>query len=240
MASTSSATNTAVTPAVSSDWLNIDTTAAAAGYGPARSPGPDQDTAPVVPAGQSPLAPDEAVQVPAAEGYQYDPEGAGPWPFVPQDWNTGQWAIQRQQGGVPQGGLESLLPQNDFPGQWNTYNGNYPGFDAMSQATDSTGWKQNVPTGRNASRNTFGQSNPDNNPTWYDFGERPVMPHFAVTSADFTQSDGGVVAPGIGYGNLPDWSQMGGQGNTAYETPGPPATSTPDSSGDGLIEMGWA
>lgn len=233
------ATNTAVQPAVDSGWLKIDTTAAEAGYGPARLPGPDPDLTPSVPVGQNPLDPGHPPMVRAAEGYQYDPEGEGPWPYLPAGGLVPQPAVQREQGGVPQGGLESLLPPNMFPGQWNSYNGAYPGFDAMSQAVDTAGWKQNVPTGRNASWNTFGQSNPENVPTWYDFGERPVQSHFAVVSADFTPADGGVVAPGIGYGTLPDWSQRGGQGNTAYETPGPPATSAPDSSG-GLIEMGWA
>lgn len=237
MASTTSATNTAVTPAVNSGWLTI-VTSGAVNYPPATPPGPDVDTVTPVPVGQSPLDPGQPIAVPASEGFQYDPEGVGPWPYVPEYGNAFDYAIQREQDGLPQGGLESLLPANDFPGQWNTYNGNYPGFDALSQTVDNAGWKQNIPTGRDASWNTFGQANPDNTPTWYDFGERPVMPHFAVTSADFTQSDG-VGTPGVGYGNLPDWSQLGGQGNTAYETPGPPATSTPDSSG-GLIEMGWA
>jgi hypothetical protein len=239
MASTTSSTNAAVTPAVTSDWLTIDTTAAQAGFGPARPPGPDTSTAPVVPVGQSPLDPQQPVKVPASEGFQYEPEGVGPWPYVPDYGNAFDYQIQREQDGLPQGGLEALLPGNEFPGQWNSYNGNYAGYDALSQATDTAGWKQNVPTGRNASRNTFGQSNPDNNPTWYPFGVRPVQPHFAVTASDFTA---GTVegTPGITYGTLPDWSQTGGQGNTAYETPGPPPTTEPDSSGDGLIEMGWA
>lgn len=238
MASVTSSANTAVQPALNQDWLTIDTTAAQAGYGPAVPPGPDQDTPVVVPEGQGPLNPEAPVRVPSAAGWQYDPEGEGPWPYLPDGGLVPQPPIQRQQDGVPQGGQESLVPPNAFPGQWNSYNAAFPGYDAQSQVTDSEGWKQNVPTGRVASWNTFGQSNPDNNPTWYPFGERPVQPHYAITASDFTS---GTVegVPGITNGSLPEWNLLGGQGNTAYETPGPPPVTEPDSSGS-LIEYGWA
>jgi hypothetical protein len=238
MASTTSSTNSAVQPAVSSGWLTIDTTAAQAGYGPAVPPGPDLDTVTPVPVGQSPLNPESPIRVPAAEGVQYAPEGEGPWPYLPDGGLVPQPPVQRQQDGVPQGGYESLVPPNTFPGQWNSYNAAFPGFDAQAQVTDNEGWKQNIPTGRVASWNTFGQATPVNVSTWYDFGERPVQPHYAVAATDFTSgTEQG--QPGITDGSLPDWSLLGGQGNTVYETPGPPATTEPDSSGS-LIEMGWA
>lgn len=231
----------AVGPALDSGWLKVDTTAAQVGYGPAEVPGPDTGQAATVPAPASPLLPDQPAYVTPAGGEQYSPEGAGPWPFVPSEGNAGEWPIQRPEGGVPQGGAESLLPATNAPGMWNTYNGAYPGFDLQSQATDAAGWKVNTPTGRAASRNTWGQANPANNPTWPPFGERPVMPHLAIAAVDLTADDGAAGTPGIAYGGLPDWTATGGQGNTVYETPGPAPTSQPVSTGS-LIDNsgGWA
>lgn len=237
MASTANAIGNAVAPAVSSDWLTIDTSGAV-NFPPATPPGPDQDTTPVVPTAASPLT-GEPIRVPASDGYQYDPEGEGPWPYA-ADRNAWLDPIQREQGGVPQGGQESRNPAVHGAGMWNTYDGAYAGFDAQSQVTDNAGWRQNVPTGRSASRNTFGQSNPGNNPTWMPFGERPVMPHLALTAADLTSDDGTFGVPGIADGSLPDWSMTGGQGNTAYETPGSPETSLPPSTGSLIDDSGWA
>ncbi len=236
--SATGATGSAVSPAVSSDWLTVDTTAAQAGYGPATPPGPENTPPPAVPTPASPLAA-EPVRVPAAEGYQYEPEGEGPWPYVPEEGNANEWPIQRPQGGLPQGGDQSLLPKTNAPGMW-ADSVSYAGYDAQSQATDSAGWFQNIPDGRSAARNTFGQANPGNNPTWYPFGERPVRPHLAITAVDLTSDDGSAGTPGIADGSLPDWSATGGQGNTAYETPGPPPTSQPVSTGTLIDSSGWA
>lgn len=239
MASATSAASPAVSPAVSSDWLKIDTTAAQAGYGPAEVPGPDTDTVPDVPTPQNPLAPEGTVAVPAIEAWLYDPENAGPWPSVPSEGNAGEMPIQRPEGGLPQGGSESLSPQLHAPGMWASA---VPlaGYDAQSQVTDNAGWFQNVPTGRTASWNTFGQANPENNPTWPDFGERPVQPHLAITAVDLTSDSGATGTPGIADGSLPDWTATGSQGNTVYETPGPPPTSQPVSAGSLIDDSGWA
>lgn len=237
--SVTSAVASPVTSAVGEDWLTIDTSAAQVGYGPAQTPGPDQDSVPVVPTPDNPL-PGQPIRVPAAEGFQYAPEGEGPWPYVPEGYNAWQAPLQRPMGGVPQGGEESLLPALDGPGMWNDYDGAYPGYDHLSQRTDNAGWFQNVPTGRSASRNTFGQSNPLNNPTWMPFGERPVTAHLAITAVDVTSDEGTFGIAGIADGGLPDWSMTGGQGNTAYETPGPPPVSEPVSTGSLIDDSGWA
>lgn len=233
------AVNNAVPPAVSSDWLSVDTTAAERGWGPAQIPGPDPDKSPVVPQQESELSPSPLPRVPASSGYQYEPEGEGPWPYVLEG-NAYDYPIQRPQGGLPQGGMESELPITHAPGPWT---GVEPlqTYDARSQSTDTLGWRQNVPNDRISYRNTYGQANPLNNPTWYGYSENPVEAHLAVVGTDTTVDDAPLGIAGIANGSLPDYEYLGPQGNTVYNTPGPPPVSeVPATPAGSLIDEGWA
>ncbi len=78
MAGTTQTVGSATSSAVNSNWLNVDTTAAERGNGPAQYGYPQQGPpAPVVPIGGSPLQPDNPQLVTDAGGWQYDTEGIG-------------------------------------------------------------------------------------------------------------------------------------------------------------------
>jgi hypothetical protein len=228
MANTKPAVGTAVPSAVNDDWLTIDTTAAERGSGPAEygypSPGPG---APVVPTGTNPLPLDSPELAPDSDGYQVDPEGDGAWPVLPDVYNGWQAPIQRQQG-PSQGTFESTAPSSGsfgYSGAWGRVEP-LQTWDYVYQSTDNEGWRQNITNDRSSSRRTWGQTNPGNVPTWYAYGERPVRSKMAITSAPFTSDSGQFGVIGSSDGSLPSWAMTGGQGNTSYETPGPPSTSS--------------
>ena len=228
---------TAVPDSLSSDWLTIDTTAAERGYGPAVYGG-SSEPAPVVPTAVNPLPLDQPTYVTDAEDLQYDSEGVGAWPYLP---DASGLPIQRQQG-PSQGLTESLQPSaGDYraSGFWGDSEP-LQTYDYVYQQTDAKGYYQNVPNDRVSSRKTWGQANPDNNPTWYPYGERPVTSHIAVRPVSFTTDDSQFGTIGFSSGSLPDWSMTGGQGNTAYETPGPPPVTQVQASPVITQESGWA
>jgi hypothetical protein len=221
---TASVTASATAPAVPQDWLQVDTTAAERGYKPAQYGDPATDPAPpVVPVTPSPLPPGTPVTAPDAGGVVYDSDGEGAWPALPEGGDGRTW-IDRGDG-FPQGAYETTAPRTSAPGMWA---GAEPlqTYDYVYQSTDSEGWRQNVPNGRQSARNTFGQGNPGNNPTWYGYGENPALAHLAITAVPLTPDAAVYGTPGFSEGGLPDWAQTGGQGNTAYDTPAPPPTAS--------------
>jgi len=232
------ATTSATASAVPQDWLTVDTTAAQRGYKPAEYGDPATDPAPpVVPTLPSPLGTATAPAAPDSGGLLYESDGAGAWPALPLSGN-GLTALDRGDG-FPQGLYETTLPRTDAPGMW-AASEPLQTYDALSQHTDALGWQQNVPNDRVSARNTFGQANPDNNPTWYGYGENPALAHLAIAAAPLTADAPSAGTPGFSNGGLPDWTALGGQGNIAYQTPAPPpagqvpAVSAPDPA------AGWA
>ncbi len=213
----------AVKSALSGSWLTDVTSAAQAGYGPAQVPGPpDNSPVPVVSTSPNPLTTEAPVSPDG--GYEYDTGRAGAWPSVPAGgWLTGP--VQRQLG-PRERQRHGVLPQAAGGGFWNG-DLELATSDQQSQVTDSAGWAQNAPNGRMSSRLTFGQSNPLNNPAWFTSAERPAQAHTAIGAVPLTVYDTVPGTPGYASGDLPDWSMTGGQGNTAYETPGPPPVTYP-------------
>lgn len=235
MSVTASATRSATASAVPQDWLPVDTIPQ---IGPASHGDPQASPlAPVVPTADSPLPPPVPVTAPYGGGSLYDGEGEGAWPALPGGGN-GLVALDRGDG-FPQGIYETTAPAADGPGMWNAAQP-LQTYDEVSQATDTHGWMQNVPNGRVSSRNTFGQANPGNNPTWPGYGENPALAHLAIAAGPLTADENQFGTPGFSNGALPDWSQLGGQGNTAYETPAPPPASQAASVSVPDPAAGWA
>ena len=233
-----SATASATASAVPHDWLTVDQTAAQRGYGPAEYGDPMASPAPpVVPTAVNPLGPGAPVTAPGAPGTMYDGDGSGAWPALP---GSGDGRIWLDRGdGFPQGLFETQAPNTDGPGMWND-SVPYQTWDALSQHTDTAGWAQNVPNGRQSARNTFGQSNPLNNPTWYGYGENPALAHLAISAVPYTADVPAGRSPGFSNGQLPDWTATGGQGSTAYETPAPPPASAAPATAVFDPAAGWA
>jgi hypothetical protein len=230
-----SATASATATAVPQDWLSVDETPQ---LGPASYGDPKTDPPPaVVPTAVSPLGPGAPVTAPNAGGVVYDSDGDGAWPALP-DGGSGLVALDRGDG-FPQGLYETQIPRTNAPGMWA---GSEPlqTYDHLSQHTDTSGWDQTVPNGRVSARNTFGQANPGNAPTWYGYGENPALAHLAIAAAPLTPDLPSAGTPGFSVGDLPVWAMTGGQGSTAYDTPAPPpsmaaaAVSAPDPA------AGWA
>lgn len=147
---------------------------------------------------------------------------AGPWPALPEEgdgkeplgtWPTppgpvpGEYKVPPAVTGLAQG--RALLP----------------GHDAHAQVTDTGGWDQYTPSGRTAVRQRWWQSYPGVENFWPV--TQPTMARVRIArGAD--QPVAGVVAE---YGGL-----AGAGGDTAYEPPQPPATSTvPATAGAGTI-----
>lgn len=220
MAVTRSATQSATSSAVPGDWLPVDTEPQ---IGPAEFGDPKASPAPpVVPTAASPLPVASPVTAPDGGAGLFDGEGGGAWPALPQSGDGRTW-IERGDG-FPQGLYETEAPRTSGPGMWNNAQP-LQTYDHLSQHVDTSGWDQTVPNDRQSARNTFGQANPGNNPTWYGYGENPALAHLAITASPLTADEPQAGTPGFANGALPDWTMTGGQGNTAYDTPAPPPTS---------------
>jgi hypothetical protein len=232
---TASATRSSTSAAVPRDWLPVDTTPqiGPAEFGdPAASP-----PVPVVPAGPSPLPLQPAVVADGYAGQAYDGDGFGAWPALPESGDGRTWLDRGD--GFPQGLLEAEPPHAGGPGMWNSAQP-LQTYDHLSQHTDTSGWDLTVPNDRVAARNTFGQENPDNNPTWYGYSENVPMPRGAIGAAPFTVDQYASGTPGFSEGGLPVWDQSGGQGNLAYSTPGPAPTTSAAPAAAGDPAAGWA
>jgi hypothetical protein len=229
------ATASATAAAVPRDWLTVDKAAqiGPADYGdPQASPAP-----PVVPTAPSPFGLPVPVTAPDGGGALYDGGGAGAWPALPGSGDGRTW--QDRGDGYPQGVYETTIPQTRGSGFWNVAQP-LQTYDHLSQVTDTAGWFLNPPNDRVSDRNTFGQANPDNNPTWYPYSENAVTAHLAIRAAPYTADAPAAGSPGFGNGALPDWIMSGGQGNTAYETPAPPPSAAAAAVAVADPAAGWA
>lgn len=167
----------------------------------------------------------EKIAVPDGETVEYAPEGSGPWPGKTTLWGLrAQGPVDRGEG-FPQVTDEAYLANPQAPGPWSSEE-DLQTYDYVYQSTDTEGWEQNVTNDRTSYRNTFGQANPENNPTWYPYSENVVPQVTAFLASGYTadESEDGVY--GFSNGALPEWDIGGSTGNTAYETPGAPATTS--------------
>jgi len=214
----------AVKPAVSSDWLNIDSTAnSGSGRVPQVNTGGDIPN-PAVPMADHAIAPDMPDFAPDSDAFLYQPSHwAGAWPsFTQGDWKQGP--AQTPEGNIhpqpehagPAGkGVAARVEQNE-----------YAGYDAHSQATDNAGWNQNTPSGRSSTRRLIGAEGVGYADQWYQTAERPTPKRFAQGAVPNNSPNG---TPGVLNGaQLPDYADtsFGGPGNIAYATPAPPAVQT--------------
>ena len=236
MAATTRATASATSSAVTGDWLPVDKTAQ---IGPAVYGDPDEDNpAPSVPTAAQAFIPADDVYSPAGEDVMYEGDGSGPWTSLPKGGLVPQGPVERPFGTERQGIREAANPDPAISGFFNNSQGHQT-YDQVYQQTDTEGWEVNTPAERVSDRWQMGQLNPDNSPTWYSYTENPALSHLAQTATDVSSDAGVDGAYGIADGSLPDWGGLyDSGGNTAYETPGPPATSTPQGSGS-IYEGGW-
>lgn len=220
MPAVSQALTGAVPAAVSPDWLDVDT---APVIGPAQYGSPQAaPAAPPVPTAAPQVEPGSTPQPPAAGVMHVSPDGA--WPILTQGGLLPQGPVDRGDGG-PQRADLAEMPGAPAPGMWAAAEP-LQTYDAVAQSTDTHGWLQNVPNDRVSERRTFGQDNAANHEWWWDPAENPALAHTAITATDIT-SDGFYGSDGT----LPDMWVPEGE-SFAYDTPAPPASTTPTSTFD--------
>ena len=93
-------------------------------------------------------------------------------------------------------------------------------FNRQSFVTDTAGWDQLAPNGRQDLIQDQGQAL-DPATRWLPYSERPITARFAAEAYPILDPAGGPYNPS---GQLTDLYAMGGQGNTVYEAPPDPAT----------------
>lgn len=146
----------------------------------------------------------------------------GPWPGLPEEGQGKEPFGTLPDDGITPAGYFKVAPEIEGLAQSRAL---LPGHDRHSQDVDSAGWEQYTPSGRTAVRQGWQQFYPGVDNFW------PVtQPNVARsrTAAGANQEVAGVVAQ---YGDL-----ASSGGNTAYEPPAPPATSTqPAEQGAGSI-----
>lgn len=152
---------------------------------------------------------------------------AGPWPAVPEESQGKEPLGTLPDDGITPAGFYRVPPKIEGLAQFKAL---LPGHDAHSQDTDNAGWDQYTPSGRTAVRQSWNQYYPGVDNFW------PLtQPNGARTRTAFgaNQEVGGVVAQ---FGDL-----ASSGGNTAYEPPAPPATSTlaADSSAGMIPQWGF-
>lgn len=211
-----------------SAWLTQDTTDPT-GKGPVTTgpveaiSDPVNGTAPVD-LNASPLDWQEAELAEAPPDYFYESAfpHAGPWPGIPEKDDGKEPFGTLPPDGVTPAGSYKVPPKITGLAQRKAL---HPGHDRHSQDVDSAGWEQYTPSGRTAVVQYWEQDYPGVENFW------PVTtPSLARTRMALggNQEIGGVVAQ---YGDL-----ASSGGNTAYEPPAPPATSTlPPSAGGATI-----
>lgn len=226
----------ALTPAVSSDWLAIDSKA---NVGTGTTPYvPDNSTeAPAkVPYVQTGVPVQNPVVVGVSGEFLSQPQAwTGNWPNVnaSQGEFGRQLPVQRGQG-APQGQEYPRAEQpNGYNPRTNAYDNlnQYAGHDAHSQDTDTLGWDQYTLTGRTALRQRFGDSSAGylGVQQWTP-AERPTPSRRALTAQ----------AP-IG-GQLPPSAYTGPAQNLAYSAPAAPPVATVPPAGTVVDPLagGWA
>jgi hypothetical protein len=219
-----SAVPPSVTPSLASAytptnaWLTQDTTDPA-GKGPVTT-GPTEaisdpvnGTAPVdLNPGQLDWAePELAEQAPDYFAESAFPH-AGPWPELPAESQGKEPFGTLPDDGITPAGYYKVAPEITGLAQSKAL---LPGHDRHSQDVDTAGWEQYTPSGRTAVRQGWQQYYPGVDNFWPLTQPNPARTR---TAAGGDQEVGGVVAQ---YGDL-----ASSGGNTAYEPPAPPATTT--------------
>lgn len=204
--------------APNNSWLLNDTTSPT-GKGPVTT-GPSSapaeavnGTAPVdLPA--SPVPWEEPELAEGAPDYFYESAfpHAGPWPELPEEGAGKEPFGTLPDDGITPAGYYKVPPAIEGLTQTKAY---LPGHDAHSQDTDTAGWDQYTPSGRTAIRQGWQQHHPGVDNFWPITQPTQARTRIAMGG---NQDVGGVVAE---YGGLANSG-----GNTAYEPPEPPPTST--------------
>lgn len=229
----------AVQPALSNDWLTIDSDAnTGSGRTPQVNPGGDVPN-PTVPTPDHAIAPDSPDFAPASDEFLYSPgHWAGAWPtFTQGEWTKGP--VQTPQGnihGEPDPYANNLAKKT---GTVRVTQDSYAGSDAHSQMTDTNGWMVNTPSGRSATRKILGANGVGYEDFWFDTAERPTPKRFAQVAVPNTSPDGtfGV----LNGATLPNYADVatGGPGNIAYATPAPPQTTQPQAGQSAGPDWTW-
>jgi hypothetical protein len=214
----------AVQPALSSDWLTVDSQA---NQGSGRTPQTNTGATipnPSVPTADHAIQPDSPDIAPVSDEFLYSPSNwSGAWPSFTQ----GQWVKGPAQ-----------TPCGDVHGEPDPYANNLakkdstvrvtsaslPGSDAHSQATDTKGWDQYTPSGRSAVRRLLGASGVGFADFWYKTASRPIPKKLAMTAVP-NNSPAGTFGV-LNGAQLPGYADTatGGPGDIAYATPAPPPT----------------
>lgn len=220
------AVTSAVPKALDGSWLQLDSAAnAGSGTGP-YEPDDSGPPAPQVPEPDTGLPLEVPDVAPDATGWLHEPpHWRWNWPTFTQ----GQWTkgpVVRPVDGDP-GEPDPYEARNTlgfgYDGRTNQYlNLNeYAGFDAHSQQTDTKGWRINSPTGRSAMRRRIGDASRGFAYLWNPAAERPTPRKLARRATPGNSPAG---TPGVpDSSSLPDYGGITIGGNTAYETPAPPA-----------------
>lgn len=147
---------------------------------------------------------------------------AGPWPALPAEGQGKEPFGTLPPDGITPAGSYKVPPKITGLAQTKAL---LPGHDAQAQVTSTEGWDQYLPSGRTAVRQGWEQNYPGVQNWW------PVTTPNAArtrTAIGGDQEIAGVVAQ---YGDL-----ASSGGDTAYDTPPPPATSTqPAAAGQSTI-----
>lgn len=177
-----------------------------------------------VPLNDSPLPWNEPELAEAAPDYFAESAfpNAGPWPALPQEGDGKEPFGTLVPDGITPAGSYKVPPKVEGFAQTRAL---LPGHDAHAQLTDTAGWAQYTPSGRTAVRQGWQQNYPGVDNFWPV--TEPTQARTRIARGG-NQDVGGVVAQ---YGDLANSG-----GNTAYEPPSPPATSTiPAAPGAGTI-----
>lgn len=220
----------ALKPALSHGWLSVDSTANT-GSGTVAQVNPGADipapvvptSAPVIPVELPEVAPDSTEAVYAGGTWE------ARWGYTQGDWRQRPAAVSDGDGRNP---YENVLARSVSSVQ-QTLN-EYAGYDAHSQSTDDKGWDQNTPSGRSAVRRLLGAMDVGYRLLWPVTQENPVQARFAAGAVPNNSPNG---TPNVLNGAaLPDYANtaVGGPGNIAYGTPGPPVTASPQDQAPGL------
>lgn len=223
----------ALRPALDTGWLHVDSTANSnSGRTPQVSQGADLP-APVVPVADAVVPVDIPNVAPDATEAVYSGGtwGADSWGgFTQGGWRQGPANVPEDDGGDAYANVLAR-PASSVQQTLNEY----AGYDAHSQSTDDKGWMQNTPSGRSATRRLIGADDVGYRCQWPMTAENPVQKRLAAGAVPNNSPDG---TPGVLHGaQLPDWGNtaLGGPGNIAYETPGPP----PVTGSQAATALGW-
>jgi len=94
-------------------------------------------------------------------------------------------------------------------------------FNRQAQVTDTAGWAQSAPNGRQDLNQDQGQDAQGYDPRWLPYSARPITAKLAAEAYPLHDQAGGYIPDG----QLPDMYAQGGQGNFIYTVPPDPSVS---------------